>query len=69
MLKNVGCVDRAIRILGGSALILAALSGYLGAWAYIGAIPLLAGLVGNCPLYRLVGINTNRGRCGTKRCG
>ncbi len=69
MLKNVGCVDRAIRIVGGCALIIAAFSGYLGPWAYIGAIPLLAGLVGSCPLYRLVGMNTNRGGCHGKRCG
>ena len=27
-------------------------------WGYIGLIPLLTGIVGFCPLYRLLGINT-----------
>ncbi|MBP6344615.1 DUF2892 domain-containing protein [Neisseriaceae bacterium CLB008] len=67
MRQNVGCIDRGIRIVVGLALVIAAFSGALGAWAYLGAIPLLAGLLGSCPLYSLAGISTKKG-CGTK-CG
>jgi hypothetical protein len=28
------------------------------AWGWIGIVPLLTGLVGFCPLYRLVGMST-----------
>jgi len=27
-------------------------------WGLVGVVPLLTGLVGNCPLYTLLGINT-----------
>jgi hypothetical protein len=29
-----------------------------GPWAWIGIIPLLTGMIGNCPAYSLLGINT-----------
>lgn len=67
MRQNVGCIDRGIRVVAGLTLIIAALTGGLGAWAYVGIVPLLAGLFRYCPLYALFGINTNKS-CG-KRCG
>lgn len=61
MKANVGVIDRAARILVGLALMAwAAMDG--PAWAWIGAVPLTTGLVGFCPLYRLLGICTNRSR-------
>lgn len=57
---NEGTIDRALRVIVGAALIL----GYFlnpgtYAWLYlIGIIPLVTGLVGWCPLYRVFGIST-----------
>jgi hypothetical protein len=55
---NVGNLDRALRILIGLALILSALFGKIGAWGYIGIVPLLTGAVAICPLYSLLGLST-----------
>ena len=60
---NVGTVDRAVRIIVGIALIAAAGTGTVGAWGYIGFVPLLTGLLHTCPAYSLIGLNT----CGTKK--
>ncbi len=55
---NLGNLDRALRILVGLALIALAMFGTIGAWGYIGIVPLLTGAVAMCPLYRLLGIST-----------
>ncbi len=56
--KNVGTVDRAIRIIVGIALVAAAATGTLGAWAYIGIVPIFTGAMGACPASSLSGLNT-----------
>jgi hypothetical protein len=56
---NVGNLDRAIRILLGVVLIALAVSGLIGAWGYLGIVPLLTGVVALCPLYSLLGWRTN----------
>jgi hypothetical protein len=58
--KNMGTIDRGIRVTAGIALVAAAASGALGAWAYIGVVPILTGLMANCPAYSLLGITTCR---------
>jgi len=58
MTKNVGGIDRILRIAIGLALIAAAATGTLGLWAYVGVVPLLTGLMGWCPPYALLGFNT-----------
>ena len=58
MTKNVGGIDRTLRIVVGLALIAAAATGNIGLWGYIGVVPLLTALVGVCPLYSLIGLNT-----------
>ena len=63
MKANVGIVDRAVRILIGIAPIAAAATGTVGAWGYIGILPLLTGLLRVCPAYSLIGMNT----CGTQK--
>ncbi len=43
MKVNEGTLDRALRVLVGLALIAMAATGVLGAWAWIGVVPLLTG--------------------------
>ena len=62
MASNVGGIDRTLRIVVGAALVGAAALGKVGWWGYIGLVPLLTGLFGVCPFYRLVGMNTCRTR-------
>lgn len=59
MKPNVGTVDKWLRVALGVALIVWAATGG-PAWAWLGLIPLLTGLFGFCPLYRLLGISTCR---------
>ncbi|HAJ12063.1 MAG: DUF2892 domain-containing protein [Hydrogenophaga sp.] len=63
MTKNVGGIDRIIRIVVGAALIAAAATGTVGLWGYIGVVPLLTGLMGWCPPYALLGFST----CSVKK--
>jgi hypothetical protein len=63
MQKNVGTVDRALRVIIGLALIAYAIP--LGlpetGWnwvGWIGVVPLLTAFVGSCPLYTLLGVRT-----------
>jgi len=58
MSSNAGAVDRLGRIVIGLVLLALVFVGPKTAWGFIGAIPLLTGLVGYCPLYRLVGLST-----------
>ena len=57
MTKNVGSIDRILRVVIGVLLIIGALMGY-GWWMWIGVVPLATGLMGSCLLYSLLGINT-----------
>jgi hypothetical protein len=58
MTMNMGGLDRILRVIVGLALIAAAATGYFGAWAYVGFVPLVTALIGSCPMYTLVGMNT-----------
>ena len=55
---NVGNIDRTLRILIGATLLGLAATGRVGAWGYVGIVPLLTGAVAWCPLYRLFGVRT-----------
>lgn len=60
--SNVGGLDRKLRIIVGLVAIAFAIFGPADiAWkwvGYFGAVPLLTGLIGWCPPYSLLGINT-----------
>jgi hypothetical protein len=57
MKRNVGNIDRTIRLAAGSAVIIAGL--YLQSWwGAFGLIPIVTSLAGWCPLYLPFGINT-----------
>lgn len=58
MNANVGNIDRAIRILLGVGLIGATLYGAIGAWGWLGVIPLATGIFRFCPAYLPFGIRT-----------
>ena len=57
MKANVGGIDKILRIIAGIALIAWALTGG-PLWAWIGVVPLATGLMGWCPAYLLLGMNT-----------
>lgn len=58
MTRNVGGLDKMLRIGAGVVLLLLGLLGPLGWWGLVGVVPLVTGLMGNCPVYSLVGLNT-----------
>ena len=55
---NEGLADRLIRVAVGFFALSLAFVGPQTPWGYLGLIPLITGIVGFCPFYRLVGINT-----------
>ena len=59
---NVGGVDRVLRVVVGLGLLSLVFVGPQTAWGWIGAVPLLTGLLGFCPAYLPFGIKT----CKTK---
>jgi hypothetical protein len=61
--KNEGTVDRALRVIAGAALVSLVFVGPETPWGWIGVVPLVTGLIGNCPVYSLLGIST----CPVKR--
>ena len=58
MTSNVGGIDRILRIGAGVVLVGLAATGTVGAWGWIGVVPLLTGAFGFCPVYPLLGLNT-----------
>ncbi|HLU76569.1 MAG TPA: DUF2892 domain-containing protein [Burkholderiales bacterium] len=60
--RNLGSVDRIIRVVAGLVLLSLVFVGPATPWGWIGVVPLLTGLIGSCPAYRLFGLNT----CATK---
>ena len=57
-LVNEGTVDRVVRVLVGAGLLSLVFIGPKTAWGWIGVIPLATGLIGVCPVYKLIGVNT-----------
>ena len=58
MQANEGGLDRIIRIVIGCAILSLVFVGPQTPWGYIGLIPLITGLIGFCPLYKVLGLNT-----------
>ncbi len=65
MKTNEGGLDRILRILVGLAVLSLAFVGPKTPWAYVGLVPLITGLVGICPLYSILGLNT----CPVRKAG
>ncbi|MFN7428039.1 MAG: DUF2892 domain-containing protein [bacterium] len=60
MQKNVGSIDRALRMAAGLGLLslVFLLEGGARWFGLIGLVPLATALLGNCPGYTLLGIRT-----------
>jgi hypothetical protein len=58
MTCNEGTVDRALRIVVGAAILSLYFVGPQSPWALLGIVPLVTGLIGYCPAYSLLGMNT-----------
>ena len=60
MNKNIGGIERILRIVAGLVLMGLTAMGTLPVWGYLGIVPLATGLMGWCPPYAIFGINTCR---------
>jgi len=67
MKKNIGNIERVVRIAAGLAILSLAFVGPQSPWAYLGVIPLLTGFVGWCPPYALLGISTCKASSSVKK--
>lgn len=63
MKANVGSIDRLARLVIGVLLIILAAMGTIGAWGWIGIVPVATAAFGYCPLYSVLGFST----CPMKR--
>ncbi len=62
MVRNVGSIDRTIRIAVGLFFLSSMFWGPNTWWGLIGIIPLYTGVVGMCMPYTFLGINTCKER-------
>ncbi|MEJ2182507.1 MAG: DUF2892 domain-containing protein [Nitrospirota bacterium] len=60
MNKNMGTLDRAIRVTAGLSILSLAFVGPRSKWASLGGFPLVTGAVGWCPVYELLDLSTRR---------
>ncbi len=58
MKRNEGNLDRVLRVVLGLVLLSLVFIGPQTPWGWVGIIPLATGLVGFCPIYRILGLNT-----------
>lgn len=59
MHANVGGIDRTMRIVIGSLLLLVSMtSNAIGLWGVLGMIPIVSGFMRFCPLYAVIGVST-----------
>lgn len=58
MNNNIGGMDKIVRLMGGTGMLAIGVY-YQNWWGVVGLIPLVTALVGFCPLYPILGLNTN----------
>lgn len=64
MTRNIGNLERIVRIIAGLAILSLVFIGPKSLWGLIGVVPLLTGLIGWCPPYALLGISTCKNERG-----
>ena len=57
-MKNIGNLERPLRVIVGLILISLVFVGPQTVWGWVGLIPLFTGAFGFCPLYKIFGFNT-----------
>ncbi len=67
MKKNIGNIERVVRVIAGLVLLSLTFVGPQTLWGLIGILPLATGLVGWCPPYALLGISTCKKCNSTKQ--
>lgn len=67
MTVNMGKIDRGVRLVVAAVLVYFAIAGTAGILSWLAlaaaAVLIVTALIGNCPAYRILGINT----CGVSR--
>ena len=58
MKVNESGIERVIRIIAGLIILSLVFVGPQSLWGLVGLVPLVTGLIGNCPIYSLLGIST-----------
>jgi len=58
MKANEGKIDRALRVVVGLGLMSLMFVGPQTVWGAVGLVPLMTGLYGFCPLYKIFGLST-----------
>lgn len=58
MTVNEATIDRTIRVVIGVVLLSLVFVGPQTLWGLVGIVPLLTGIVGFCPAYKLLGLST-----------
>lgn len=56
--QNLGPVDRAVRLALGIALLAMIVFPPVTAWGWLGLFPLATAILGACPLYTVLGVET-----------
>ena len=59
---NVGNIERVVRAISGITLLGLCVVGPTSIWGLIGIVPLVTGISGECPFYRLFGVSTHHGK-------
>jgi hypothetical protein len=58
MKRNIGNVERVIRVAAGLGILSLTFIGPQSLWGLLGVVPLATGLIGWCPPYAMLGIST-----------
>jgi Protein of unknown function (DUF2892) len=58
MKTNVGTIERVLRAALGIVLLAMTFTGAIGAWGWIGIVPLATAAFSFCPLYTVLGFST-----------
>jgi hypothetical protein len=60
MTNNIGGIERIVRVVAGLVLISLVFIGPQTVWGWLGLVPIATGLIGWCPPYAMLGINTSK---------